>query len=638
MSQWLLLVDTGLLQLLVAACLFVAFGRTALSVPGAKPTAKKRSTTSSSIHSPVPRLDSGNLYYGHTRWPQYEPRFNLRLAVLCGPVLRVDTGPQNLLAKLFQQLNRFLSPTWSPSDHTILINSLAGDDGTLKKLLNSCASRETSIVAGNYLSRGRRIVLQPYGPDWARHRKAFASLLTREKIKNQWTKALHFEAMVMVDRIAELISDESSTEMTLVDETNRFTASSVLQITYSRRARTPMDPILEDLKKVSKNIANAFMPGNYWVERFPLLEYIPALLSPWKRRLEADHKFESELFGSLLADVEDKLAHSTTSSETDVVIPAEECAAARLINLAKEDQQLDRDHMAYLAAGLFEAGTETTAMTLNTFLLAAACYPACMKRAQAELDDHMRTSQGVEPHKVPTFDDLEHLPLLAGLVREALRLTPTGSSGVGHTPTSARPTSLAIHNQTSNDPSFMLHVSPSTTVLASIYGLHHDAATYRDPWRFDPGRWLDAQGCLASGNTGLDHTHAGHAFGYGRRICPGSALASYSLSMAVALLLWCFDFELTRAAGGLCEEMERQVAGEYERWEDVFGSGGARVVERERAYREDYEDEGDRVGKVLIDAYVTFNLGKEQLAQCVRLRPRRDGNGLTAVRDALSAI
>lgn len=660
--RWTCLVDHGLLWLVAAACLLLASGHTALSNAAAalstkekkknnnKKKKKKRPGLLLSTRDLVPALDGGDLYYGRTRWPQYEPRFNMRLSSLYGPVIRVETGPRSRLARLVQWLNKRLHPAWRPSDTTILVNSVAGDDGALKKLLNSCASRATSIAAGKHLSRGRRIVLQPYGPDWARHRKAFASLLTRDKIRNHWAKALRFEAMVLVDRVAELAA-EASSEARLLDEISRFTASSVLQITYSRRASAPEDPVLEDLETVSRNIGNAFTPGRYWVEQFPVLEHLPALVSPWKKRLDRDHAFESELFSRLLRGVEEKMAGAAdvAPAGADVVIPVEECAAAQLLH-GQESHQLGRDDIAYLAAGLFEAGTETTAMTLNTFLLAAACYPEHARRAQAEIDSHMSRKYGTRG-AVPAFEDLEQLQLLAALVKEALRLTPTGSSGVGHTPTSARPMSFMVHTrrgegQASRSPSrspspSRLDVPPGATVLANTYGLHHDAAAYRDPWRFDPDRWLppprqgppppppqDPRG-------GLDHTHASHAFGHGRRICPGSALASYSLSMAIALLLLCFDFELTGAARGRCAEMEAQAGDERRRWAGLFGDGGARALEGERALRENYEDEGDRIGKVLIDAYVTFNLSKGQLAQCVCLRPRQSDIGLRAVRDAL---
>lgn len=608
----------------------------------------------------APGVDGTKLYYGRKRWPQYEARFNLRLSYVYGPVVLISHPSTNLLGRVRRWFDRWFYRTQDCADTTVLINSLSKNERVLKGLLGACASRRTSIPAGKYLSRGRRIVLQPHGPDWTRHRRAFTSLLTKDKISNRWTKALRHEAMVMVGRIAELGGTSTSlTDTTVLDEISRFTASSVMQITYARRAETPDDPILKDLQVVSRNIASAFTPGRYWVDDLPLLDIFPALVSPWKRKLTSDHRFEMALFEGLLRGVEAKLDGSQGGRGSDdcelsekgngSVIAPEECAAAELLR-ASEPWQLDRGDVAYLAAGIFEAGTETTAMTINTLVLAAACYPEMTKRAQAELEDHMSSKHRTE-QLVPTFADLQQMPYLGAVVKEALRLTPTGSSGVGHTPTKPGPRSLSLESDGVGGTN-PLTIPPGATVLANTYGLHHDHDRYPDPWRFDPGRWIipvglgqeptlppDSQACTRPCYS-LDHTHANFAFGFGRRICPGSALASHSLSMAIALLLLCFDFEPTDRAEDHRRGAEEQDREELGSWGELFpgaDGGAAAAMRRERASKEECEDARDRVGRVLIDAYIAFKLSREHLAECIRLQPRKGRPWLKAVRDALAS-
>ncbi|KAJ4418698.1 hypothetical protein N0V82_005369 [Gnomoniopsis sp. IMI 355080] len=618
--------------------------------------AKSRCQTSTgNYNDQVPTLDGSALYYDGGQWPIYDTRFNLRLSIYHGPVIRVKQGTRSFLAALVQWLNTiflFLTGQFRHGDDTtILINSLAGDDGTLKRLLNSCASRAPSIAAGKYLSRGRRIVLMPYGPTWLHHRKAFASLLTREKVRTLWAPALRIEAAMLVERLADIDEDGAlGRGKRVVDEVSRFTASTVLQITYARRAATPDDSILKDLEVVSRNIASAFQPGRYWVENFALLDIFPAILSPWKRRLNADHEFEASLFGRLLHDVEVRLSSSSCSEAQkrqvpEVVIPVEGCAAAQLMRGPACDGELDRDAIAYLAAGLFEAGTETTAMTINTFLLGAACNPEATRQAQVEMDGLMAFRHNERGTKtVPSFEDLQGLPLLAGFVKEALRLTPSGASGVGHTFARAESQSLTLGRGKGEMGSKRLDVPSGATVLGSIYGLHHDSATFRDPWRFDPSRWLgpaantgEQQACRP---TTLDYTHACFAFGFGKRICPGSTLACYSLTMAIALLLLCFDFSLTEAAARFYVEMNDMDKDEYLAWERLFGEGGRQVIEKERTLKagRDHLSREEKIGSVLIDAHVAFKLSREQVGECVRLVPREDGWGLAVVRDGLAAL
>ncbi|PSR84153.1 cytochrome P450, partial [Coniella lustricola] len=441
----------------------------------------------------------------------------------------------------------------------VLINSLADKQAPLKKLLTSCASRAPSLAAGKYLSGGKRIVLQPYGADWLRHRRAFSMLLTKDKVKTQWAKALRFEALTMVERIVAASSCSSSPSPStktgqerpcIVDEVSRFTASSVLQIAYGLRATTPTDPVLQELETVSRNIGSAFTPGKYWADNFPLLDLIPAFCAPWKKRLTAHHEIESSLFSRLLQSVEQRLSLADASDPS-----AGQDGKFKLQNSPRDDRAA-REEVAYLAAGLFEAGTETTAMTINTFLLAAACYPEMTRKAQDEIDqvvlnkkqsieNHWQSWGSDDSHTVPTFEDLEQMPYLAAIVRETLRLTPTGSSGVGHTPTTGRPLSCdLVAEREKRRETQRLTVAPGVTVLANIYGLHHDQEAFPDPWRFYPGRWLHRGRSHGHepAHTSLDHTYANLSFGFGKRICPGGTLASYSLSMALCLLLWCFDF------------------------------------------------------------------------------------------------
>lgn len=610
----------------------------------------RRTLTGDRDERQVPTLNGSELYYEGGWWPVYDARFNLRLSLLHGPVIRVRQGTETFFTVLAQQLNAIFFYLTGQSRHcdnlTILINSLANDDGTLKRLLNSCASRAPSIAAGKYLSRGRRIVLMPYGPEWLRHRKAFASLLTREKVRTLWAPTLRFEAMVLVERLAEGEVNGAMGGKRVVDEISRFTASTVLQITYARRAATPDDALLRDLEIISRNIASAFQTGRYWVEHFAPLDIFPAFISPWKRKLIADHEFEASLFMRLLKDVEVRVHNSRkaqTPRDSEMTTPVEECAAAQLLCVQSHHEELDRDDIAYLAAGLFEAGTETTAMTINTFLLGAACNPNTTRLAQAELDGLMALKcDETELKRMLDFEDLQGLPLLSAFVREVLRLTPTGASGVGHTCAKEGLQSFELRHDKGEVGTTRLDVPSGATVLANIYGLHHDSAMFDDPWRFSPSRWLSLaspkeQACRP--NATLDHTHACFAFGFGKRICPGSTLASYSLTMAIALLLLCFDFSLTEEASCLYAERQNEDSDEYVAWGRLFGEGGRQVIAREQALKEGgYASREERIGSVLIDAHIAFKLSREQVGECVHLMPREGGVGLAMVKDALAAL
>ncbi len=59
-----------------------------------------------------------------------------------------------------------------------------------------------------------------------------------------------------------------------------------------------------------------------------------------------------------------------------------------------------------------EAGSDTTASTMFSFLLATIAYPEALKKAQAEVDRVCGTSRS------PTSDDIANLPYLKACMDE----------------------------------------------------------------------------------------------------------------------------------------------------------------------------------------------------------------------------
>ena len=92
-----------------------------------------------------------------------------------------------------------------------------------------------------------------------------------------------------------------------------------------------------------------------------------------------------------------------------------------------------------------------------------------------------------------------------------------------------------------------MSIPKGSTVILSVWGLHHDPKHHPDPDVFDPeryaGRTLLAPDYAASANfEKRDH----YGYGAGRRICPGIHLAERNLFLAMAKLLWAFDFAAKR--------------------------------------------------------------------------------------------
>lgn len=105
-----------------------------------------------------------------------------------------------------------------------------------------------------------------------------------------------------------------------------------------------------------------------------------------------------------------------------------------------------------------------------------------------------------------------------------------------------RPTADTVNGMT---------IPRGTTIILNVWGLHHDPIKFPDPDTFDPeryaGRTLLAPEYAASADyEARDH----YGYGSGRRICPGIHLAERNLFLAMAKLLWAFDFSEKTGAYG----------------------------------------------------------------------------------------
>jgi|SRR5579862_4574661 len=86
-------------------------------------------------------------------------------------------------------------------------------------------------------------------------------------------------------------------------------------------------------------------------------------------------------------------------------------------------KELTFREFAWVTQAIFGAGSDTTAATLNTFMLGITVFPDTLKAAQEELD------RVVGPDRLPTFDDEERLPYIRAMVKETLRWRPVAVLG-----------------------------------------------------------------------------------------------------------------------------------------------------------------------------------------------------------------
>jgi cytochrome P450 len=192
-----------------------------------------------------------------------------------------------------------------------------------------------------------------------------------------------------------------------------------------------------------------------------------------------------------------------------------------------------------------------TPASLATFLLALALHPGVQTRAQAEVDAVLRTDPARGPPRLPRAQDRAQMPYVCALLREVYRWQPAVPLGLPHAAARA-------------DVFRGCAVPAGAVVWANVWGMLHDPRHFPEPEAFRPERYLEVQagGGWRARALAPAEDPARLAFGFGRRVCPGLALADGALFLALAGILATLRVSKARDERG--EEVEPRV------WYDGF--------------------------------------------------------------------
>ncbi|XP_068592270.1 cytochrome P450 11C1 [Cebidichthys violaceus] len=183
-----------------------------------------------------------------------------------------------------------------------------------------------------------------------------------------------------------------------------------------------------------------------------------------------------------------------------------------------EKGQLSLDLIKANVTELMAGGVDTTAVPLQFALFELGRNPEVQERVRQQV----RTSwaqAGGDPQRA-----LQGAPLLKGTIKEILRLYPVGTT-VQRYPVK----DIVLQNY---------HVPAGTMVQACLYPLGRSAEVFKDPLRFEPGRWGSGRedGQRGEGVGGFRSL----AFGFGARQCVGRRIAENEMQLLLMHILLSF--------------------------------------------------------------------------------------------------
>ncbi|KAL1879645.1 hypothetical protein Plec18167_004107 [Paecilomyces lecythidis] len=411
---------------------------------------------------------------------------------------KTDHGPY--LQKLGRQYGEMFTLKFG-STYWVVLNSRRVAHELLEKRAAIYSSRQNLPMAHRIVSGEKRILLMPYGDAWRRQRKMMHKVLNSSQqgiykpFQDLESKALMYQLLVQPE--------------TWYLWLGRFSNSVIMSVIFGRRTH-PGDVNLSAVYSAQEEFVPYMMPGASIIDAFPILEKASFLKSfqPWRRKGDDLYRRTKKAFLKLIEELESRINAGTQRP----------CFMTELI-ASNDEEKFTREEIAFIAGTLIEAGTDTTRTSMLSLIAGTAMYPEWVERARKELD----AVCGPNAERLPTFEDMNKLPMIKAAVKESVRWRPTNAqTGIPHALT--------------EDDEFEGYRFPAGTVVTwNNWGISLDSNEYDEAERFSPDRFLDED---------LDKVAKGHlGFGAGRRLCVGYNVAASNLLIVIARLVYCFDIE-----------------------------------------------------------------------------------------------
>ncbi|KAF8558411.1 cytochrome P450 [Imleria badia] len=349
----------------------------------------------------------------------------------------------------------------------------------------------------------------PYGDEWRSQRRIFHQAFRAEA-------ALAFRP-VQLRKARQLVLDILVAPRDFYKHIQRFSAAVIMSIVYDYEVALDHDHLVELFERGNTLALENLTPeASAFSFLLNLPEWFPGAVM--RRKAVVSKRCATQMITEPFehARKREAMGSSASAMAVDLLRGTGDDDLSRL--------QLLRD----TCATAFVAGAETTASTLQCFMLAMLQHPEVQERAQAEID------AVVGSDRLPNFDDRPNLPYVEAIWLETLRLYAVGPLGIPHA-------------TTADDIYEDIFIPKGSTVVANIWAMHHDKDDYPEPDIFKPERFF------VEGKLNEDKSIDSLAFGFGRRVCPGRYAADSSVWAVMVSIL--YAFKITKALSEQGEEL-----------------------------------------------------------------------------------
>ncbi|KAJ3693833.1 hypothetical protein LUZ60_009313 [Juncus effusus] len=390
---------------------------------------------------------------------------------------------------------------------TVVASSIEAAKEVMKTQDTTFATRPISLTASTISWGGRDIFFAPYGDYWRQARKVCIVKLFGPKRIQTYRSIREEEVKNLVHNINK--ASESSPLVNVSELLTAFVSDTTVR---AMTGATHKDhPEFLRAWDTTLNLA----AGSNLVDLFPSRQWLTNIVSRAASEADKCNRIFDRLFDNMIKMKRERNAISdATDTEDEDLLDV-------LLKMNKGEglpTPLSMDSIKGVMMDLFGAGGETSATTLDWAMSELMSNPSAMVKAQAEV-------RHVLNGKLTVNDaDVNKLPYLQNVIKETLRL---------HVPVPLLP--RLAHADTHV---LGYHIPKGTKVLVNAWALGRDPKYWDNAEIFEPERYKER--AVDYRGTEIEYI----PFGAGRRQCPGTAFGVANVELALANLLYHFDWEL----------------------------------------------------------------------------------------------
>ncbi|KAG6887848.1 hypothetical protein C0995_012238 [Termitomyces sp. Mi166 len=342
------------------------------------------------------------------------------------------------------------------------------------------------------------LLFTKYGKDFRLQRRMIQQYFTNAKRPEHHPVQTH-EARVLVQN---LLRAPEEWEKCLL----RFSTSIIIQVGYGHQIVSDNDQYLNIAQECCQ-IAKELGPlGATPVDIFPFLRFFPSWFPGTYFSNFAQNSFRA--FRRLREYPYHQMSKGTAR-------PSFLFSLLEGLDAKGPQAAATIDRIQAASAIIYLGGADTTSDTLAFFILAMVLYPECQTRAQEEIEAVIGSG------RLPEFHDRYNLPYLECVIQELMRWNQTAP--------------IAPHKVMEDDIYKGMLIPRGSIVIGNIRGMTLNEAIYKDPFTFNPTRYLPTP-------AGRGEPYNTSHFGFGRRICPGRFLSDDNLWISIATMLTTITF------------------------------------------------------------------------------------------------